>query len=142
MTKTITGTPLPEITDQTKPFWEATLKDKLVMQKCTQCGTANFPPKPWCVECGSRDIPWTQVGPGGTVYSFTISRSVAMNWPGWEDQLPVITCLVDVDDGARMYAQIVDCPPEKIFVGMRVEARFVPMSDQVAIPKFVPADVA
>ena len=49
MTKTITGTPLPEITDQTKPFWEATLKGKLVMQKCTQCGTAQFPRSEVCV---------------------------------------------------------------------------------------------
>ncbi|WP_164512394.1 Zn-ribbon domain-containing OB-fold protein [Oceaniglobus ichthyenteri] len=142
MSKTITGTPLPEITDQTRPFWDAANENKLVMQKCTRCGTVNFPPKPWCIECGSRDIPWTEVGPGGTVYSFTISRSVAMNWPDWDKQLPVILCLVDVDDGARMYAQVVDCAPEKIAIGMRLKATFAPIGDGVSIPKFVPADTA
>lgn len=142
MTETVKGTPIPEITDQTRPFWAAAREGRLVMQKCTSCGTVSFPPKPWCIECGSRDTPWTDVGPGGSVYSYTISRSVAMNWPDWEDQLPVILCLVDVDAGARMYAQIIDCPPERVKIGMRVSARFVALTDEITIPKFAPAETA
>ena len=139
MAESVTGTPIPEITDQTSPFGEAAAEGRLVMQTCAACGMVSFPPKPWCIECGSRDIPWKQVGPGGTVYSFTISRSVAMNWPDWADQLPVVLALVDVDDGARMYAQIVDCAPEDVALGMRVAARFVPVGEGVSIPKFAPA---
>ena len=139
MTESASGTPLPEITDQTRPFWDAAREGRPVMQTCPHCGTVSFPPKPWCIECGSRDIDWAEVGPGGTVYSYTVSRSVAMNWPGWQEQLPVVLALVDVDRGARMYAQLVDCPPEEVSIGMRLEAVFVPLGEEVTIPKFRPA---
>ncbi|MBE2275100.1 MAG: OB-fold domain-containing protein [Rhodobacteraceae bacterium] len=139
MNDTATETPKPEITDQTRPFWEAAREGRLVMQKCAACGTVNFPPKPWCIDCGCRDLPWTTVGPGGTVYSWTISRSVAMNWPGWTGQLPVVMALVDVDGGARTYAQVIDCAPEDIRTGLRLVVTMVPVGEDVFIPKFRPA---
>ena len=109
-----------------------------MLQKCGQCSTFNFHPKPWCIECGSRELAWTDAKPRGTVYSHTVSRSVAMNYQGWQGDLPVVLCLVDLDDGARMYAQVTDCKPEDIKVGMRVEVHFEDISPEAGIPKFRP----
>lgn len=134
----IVNKPLPVITDLTRPFWTAAKNGKLVLQKCQRCGTFNFHPKPWCIECGSRELVWTDAKPMGTVYSFTISRTVAMNYPGWEKDLPVLLCLIDLDDGARMYAQVTDCSPEEIRIGMRVKVHFEDISDEAGIPKFRP----
>ena len=134
--------PLPSITDLTRPFWTAAKKGKLVLQKCQRCGTANFHPKAWCIDCGSRDLVWTDAKPFGTVYSHTISRSVAMNFQGWQAELPVLMCLIDLDDGARMYAQVTHCAPEALHIGMRVEAYFVAISDEAGIPKFRPLKTA
>jgi len=134
-----TNKPLPELTDQTRPFWTAAKNGKLVVQKCARCGQCNFHPKPWCIECGSRDIPWTEVKPTGTVYAYTVSRAVAMNLAGWQGELPVLFCLVDLDDGARLYAQVTGCTPETIRIGMRVQAYFEAISDDAGIPKFKPA---
>jgi hypothetical protein len=130
--------PLPEITDLTRPFWSAAREGKLVMQKCPSCGTIDFFPKPWCIECGKREREWVEVSPRGTVYSYTVASLVMMNLPGWEKDLPVILCLVDLDDGGRMYAQLVGCPPEEVRIGMRVEAHFEQISDEAGIPKFRP----
>lgn len=134
--------PLPAITDQTRPFWTAARNGKLVLQKCQQCATFNFFPKPWCIECGGRALVWTEAKPFGTVYSYTISRSVAMNSPAWQADLPMLMCLIDLDDGARMYAQLTDCLPHDIRIGMRVRAHFEAISDEAGIPKFRPADAA
>lgn len=131
--------PLPAITDLTRPFWTAAKHGKLVLQKCGQCATFNFHPKPWCIECGSRQLVWTDAKPHGAVYSFTISRGVAMNFPGWERDLPILLCLVDLDDGARMYAQVTDCEPEDLKIGMRVDAYFEAISDEAGILKFRPS---
>lgn len=130
--------PLPHISDLTRPFWTAAKQGKLVLQKCCKCSTLNFFPKPWCIECGSRDLDWTEARTSGTVYSFTISRSVAMNFPGWEPELPVLMCLVDLDDGVRLYGQVKGCKPEDLKIGMRVEAFFEDISDEAGIPKFRP----
>jgi len=130
--------PLPEVCELTKPFWEGAKDNKLLMQKCVKCGTVNFHPKPWCIECGSRDLPWTQMSHDGTVYSYTVSRAVAMNFAGWKEELPIIMCLIDIDGGARMYAQVKEINPEDMKVGMRVTAIFEDISEHYGIPKFKP----
>jgi uncharacterized OB-fold protein len=132
------GKPLPEITAQTRPFWDAAKAGKLVMQKCGRCGTLNFFPKPWCIECGSRELAWTEVRPQGSVYSYTVAYKVMMNFPGWKDDLPLVMCIIDLDDGARMYGQLTGCAPEKVCIGMRVAAYFEDVSAEAAIPKFRP----
>lgn len=135
----IVNKPQPFIYDLTRPFWTAAKNNKLVLQKCQLCQTFNFFPKPWCIECGSRELVWTDAKPTGTVYSFTISRTVAMNYLGWQKDLPVLLCLIDLDDGVRMYAQVTDCSPEDIRIGMRVQVHFESISDEAGIPKFRPA---
>lgn len=136
MTNNTLNKPLPAITDQTRPFWAAAKQGRFVLQKCRRCATFNFQPKPWCIECGCRELDWTEARPTGTVYSYTVSRSVAMNYPGWTDDLPIILGLIDTDDGARMYAQVTGCEPHGVHIGMRVEAYFVDISDEAGIPKF------
>lgn len=133
------GKPLPEITDLTRPFWAAARDSKLVMQKCAACGTMNFYPKPWCIECGDRRLDWVEVRPVGTVYSYTTATTVMMNLPGWKEDLPVVLCLVDLDDGPRMYAHLTDCKPEDVRIGMRVQAHFQKISDEAGVPMFRPA---
>lgn len=130
--------PLPAITDLTRPFWEAAKNRKFVLQKCSKCATFQFFPKPWCIDCGSRDLQWVDAKPFGTVYSHTVSRTVGMNYPGWAADLPVLMCLIDLDDGARMYGQVTGCQPEDLKIGMRVQVHFEDISEQAAIPKFKP----
>ena len=133
------GKPLPEITDLTRPFWTGAREGKLVMQKCQSCETIDFFPKPWCIECGKREREWVEVSKTGTVYSHTAASLVMMNLPGWQEELPVVLCLVDLDDGPRMYAQLTGCSPEEVRIGMRVEAYFEKISEEAGIPKFRPA---
>ena len=130
--------PLPTITDLTRPFWTAAKARRLVLQQCRACNTFQFFPKPWCIECGGRDLPWVDAKPTGTVYSFTIARTIGMNYPGWQDELPLTMCMIDLDDGVRLYAQLTDCPPEAVAIGMRVQVQFVDISDEAAIPTFRP----
>ena len=130
--------PLPVVTDLKRPFWRGAREGRLMIQKCPRCGTVNFHPKPWCIECGCRELEWKQMKPTGTIYSFTVSRSVAMNYRGWQDELPVVLCLVDIDEGARMYAQLKEVRSEDVQVGMRVQALFEPICEEYGIPVFRP----
>jgi len=47
-------------------------------------------------------------------------------------------CIIDLDDGPRMYGQLTGCSPEQIRIGMRVEKYFEDISEDAAIPKFHP----
>ena len=131
--------PLPEITDFSRPFWTAAKHGKLVVQKCGRCGTLNFFPKPWCVECGKRDLEWFEVSGEGTVYSYTIAYKVMMNFPGWKSDLPLVMCIIDLEEGARMYGQVIDCAPEDVRIGMKLSVCFEAISPDAGLPKFRPA---
>ena len=136
MSQVTEGKPLPQITELTRPFWSAAKKRKLVVQKCGRCGTLDFFPKPWCIECGDRRLEWVEVKPQGTIYSYTVAHTVMMNYPAWKGDLPVLLCIIELDDGPRMYAQLTDCNPENVHIGMRVKAYFEDISEEAAIPKF------
>jgi uncharacterized OB-fold protein len=138
MTQPTHAKPLPELTDLTRPFWTAARQGKLLVQKCAACGTLDFFPKPWCIECGRLELQWVEVKPQGTVYSFSTAYAVMMNYPGWKDDLPLVLCIIELDEGPRMYGQLTGCAPEAVRIGMRVEAYFEPIGQEAGVPKFRP----
>jgi len=138
MAKAHEGKPLPELTDLTRPFWSAAKSRKLVVQKCSRCGTLDFLPKPWCIECGHPGLEWVEVKPRGTVYSHSTAYTVMMNYPAWKSELPVVMCIIELDDGPRMYGQLTGCAPGEVRIGMPVEAYFEDISEEAAVPKFRP----
>lgn len=134
------GRPLPDVSELTRPFWTGAKDGHLMMQKCGSCGTLNFLPKPWCIECGCRDLPWVEVSGEGIVYSYTIAHTVMMNYPDWKSDLPIILCIIDIEAGARLYGQLIDCPVEQVKISMPVKAYFENIDDEFGIPKFIPAE--
>ena len=50
--------PLPEITPVNQPFWDGAKAGKLMMQKCGNCSTWVFPPRPVCGDCASEKLEW------------------------------------------------------------------------------------
>lgn len=135
MTTSTYKKPLSFVSHISKPFWEAAKKHKLVLQKCGKCGTYQWYPKPWCIECGSRDLKWTEVSGRGTVYSYTIIHHTKAN-PAFTEDAPFSIAAVELDEGPRMYGNLVGCPPGELKIGMRVEITFDDVTDKISLPKF------
>jgi uncharacterized OB-fold protein len=53
--------------------------------------------------------------------------------------VPYNIAVVETDEGVRLTSQVVDCPNDRLEVGMALEVTFEGMSDDVAVPKFRPA---
>ena len=58
--------------DFTKPFWEATKRHELVIQRCRQHDGFFFYPRELCPVCLSDDLEWAPVSGRGRVHAFTI----------------------------------------------------------------------
>ncbi len=52
---------------------------------------------------------------------------------------PYVVALVDLAEGARMMANVVDCPPDEVTVGLPVRLVWQPLSDGRHLPQFAPA---
>lgn len=57
----------------------------------------------------------------GKLITYTVIYTPPSNF---ENQVPYAVGIVELDEGPRITSQIVDCDPEKLKIGMRVEAVF------------------
>ena len=133
--------PLPQVTPLTEPFWKAATEKRLVIQRCRRCGEYVWCPRPACVECGGDQLEWTPVGGRGTVTSFTIIRQVAgRGGRGFEKDIPYVVAWIDLEEGPRLVSNVVECPIERVAIGMPVEVVFEEAGPGIFLPKFRPRD--
>jgi hypothetical protein len=59
-------------------------------------------------------------------------------YPGYADDVPYNTAIIELEEGPRMHTNIVGCANEDIHIGMPVEVVFEPFDDEIALPKFRP----
>ncbi|OGF52667.1 MAG: hypothetical protein A2Z21_10205 [Candidatus Fraserbacteria bacterium RBG_16_55_9] len=93
---------------------------RLIGYKCTSCGWVSFPErKRTCKRCGAAPAEFEelQMKPFGKIISFVIQHRLP---EGFQTPLPL--AVVEFDEGARVYGEIIDCRPEEVQVGLEVEA--------------------
>jgi uncharacterized protein len=126
--------------DTTQPFWDAAKQDRLVAPKCTSCGTFRLPPAPFCWVCQQREVEWVELPGTGTIYTFVVVRHPLH--PDMADACPYVSGAVDLDgtqgEGARMLVNIIDCDPETVKIGDRVEIVFEHVNGEMSVPRFRP----
>ena len=128
--------PLPEMTPEMAPFWEAARRHELVVHRCRGCGALRFPARDICSRCLAREADWAPVSGRGTVFSFAVMHQVYH--PGFADAVPYAVVVVELEEGVRMLSNVVDCPVDQLAIGMPVEAVFEDVTPAVTLPKFRP----
>jgi uncharacterized OB-fold protein len=128
--------PIPEVTDDLAPFFAAAREGRLVVERCKRCGRRRFPPRPICSECLGRDAEWVSSSGRGKVVSFNVMHQVYH--PGFAAEVPYAVVLVELEDGGRMLSNVVDCPLDRLTIGLDVEVTFERVSDEITLAKFRP----
>ena len=128
--------PIPEPDEASQPFFDATLRGELLLQRCGTCGRWTWPVKVRCIDCFADDLHWEAASGRGTLYSFTLVHQLVH--PGFKGETPYNLAQVDLDEGVRIFTAIVGVPNDELAVGMRVEVVFIAASDRVAVPMFRP----
>ena len=128
--------PLPAPTPTSQPFWDG-LRDGVVrLQRCDDCGTWIYYARSHCTSCLSTDLTWTDIGGGGTIYTFTVARQPTM--PHFADEVPQLLAVIELDEGPRITSTLVDIDPDAIEIGMRVEPVFDHKDDEVTLLRYRP----
>jgi uncharacterized OB-fold protein len=128
----------PISTPDTADYWANVAEGRLVMQRCRQCHLAYFYPRSFCPSCLSADVPWEAMSGRARLYSYVICHRPA---PGFEDEVPYILALVDLEEGPRMMTNIVGVPadPSALELDMELTVTFEKRRDGVLLPQFRPA---
>jgi uncharacterized OB-fold protein len=128
--------PLPEITPEMAPFWEAARRHQLVVQQCGGCGAYRFPARELCSRCLSRASTWVPVSGRGTVFTWAVMHQASH--PGFAAEVPYAVVTVELEEGARLLTNVVGCDVRELRVGLPVEVVFDDVTAEVTLPKFRP----
>ena len=90
----------------------------LVGTECLACGAKQFPPRPVCPDCNSKQMqPFTFSGQG-EIYSYSTLFQAPL---GYEGFIPYTVALVKLKEGPLVSAQLTDMDNDEARIGMKVE---------------------
>jgi uncharacterized OB-fold protein len=123
----------PSLDPDDRYFWAGVEEHRLLIQRCAQCATLRHPPVPMCGVCHSTQWTTQDAAGTGTVHSWIVSvHPAAPTEPGR------IVVLVELTEGVRVVANLVDCPVNDVRNEMAVELCFREY-EGVTLPQFRPA---
>lgn len=126
--------PRPSVTQDSTFFFEGAAAGRLLIQRCTICGTLRHPPRPSCSRCQSLEWDTVESAGRGTVYSYVVVHHPQI--PAFDYPLPI--AVVALDEGTRLVADLVGVAPEDVRIGMPVHVEFVAVDDELTLPMFRP----
>jgi uncharacterized OB-fold protein len=132
--------PLPVPDPESTPFWDGLREGKLMLQRCASSGEYLFPPVTFCP--GSLERPeWVRASGRGTIFSWIVVRHPVPR-DLYADEVPYIVALVTLAEGCRIPGNFFGCAPEDMRAGMAVEIAFRPVTAEITLPAFRPAEAA
>lgn len=118
-----------------RPFTAASFnqflaEEKLMASRCTECGGLYLPPRALCPQCHSEDLAWVEMGGQGKLAAFTsiYIAPTAMNALGFDRTHPYLTGIVELKEGVKISARLLDLDaqkPEEIQIGTPMQVAFL-----------------
>ena len=126
--------PLPKVTAEDRPFWEAAKKHRLVLPRCRACGHVWLPPYASCPRCISADIEWVPASGKGTIWGCVEMHQAYMK--AFRDDMPYNVALVRLEEGPLMFTNIVGAGWGDLQPDTPVEVVFDDVTEEFTLPKF------
>jgi hypothetical protein len=129
--------PLPQPDDDlVAAFWDFCAQEELRFQRCAGCGTWRHLPRLRCAKCGSPEFAWERSSGRGRVYSWTVTHQAPLRV--FAAKAPYAVLVVELDEGVRMVAGLVDASPAELRLDLPVEVVFERITPEAALPQFRP----
>ncbi|MDN3259488.1 bifunctional MaoC family dehydratase N-terminal/OB-fold nucleic acid binding domain-containing protein [Streptomyces sp. CSDS2] len=124
--------PRPVINRDNAGFWQGVAEGRLLIQRCTGCGTPRHPWLPGCNACGGLGWDTVEASGEGTVYSYVVVHHPPV--PGFDPPYAVV--LVELAEGVRMVGDMAGVPYDEVRIGMPVRAGFRRVDEELTLPVF------
>jgi uncharacterized OB-fold protein len=139
MSEDLPGLPAPVLEPTTAGYWLAAGEGRLVVQRCSACGTHRHSPTEVCYVCTSLDWTWDDLPGTGTVFSYTWTDSPVVPALAGLGAYNVTVVELDGTKGVvRILTRVRDVAREDLVIGLAVEVAFDRVDEQIALPVFRP----
>jgi len=127
----------PLIVTQDNSFWfDGVREGRLLIQRCTACGTLRQPPGPACPSCRSFGWDTLESSRRATLHSYTVvhrPQDSAFTYP-------LAIGLADLEEGTRLVADIAGVDPADLVIGMPLEVAFTEHAHGEVLPQLRPRE--
>lgn len=127
--------PLPKPTPATQAFWDGAKKGKLMLQWDPTAKKYQFWPRANSVRTGRRNLQWKPTSGKGALYSFTVTH---VPTPGFEARAPYVIGMIQLDEGVRIIANLINIEIDEVEIGMRMKVAWEKLSDDITYFAFEP----
>ncbi|MCX5332961.1 MULTISPECIES: bifunctional MaoC family dehydratase N-terminal/OB-fold nucleic acid binding domain-containing protein [unclassified Streptomyces] len=124
--------PRPVINRDNAGFWEGVREHRLLIQRCTACGTLRHPWLPGCNTCGHPEWDTVEASGNGTVHSYVVMHHPP--FPAFDP--PYAVGLIELTEGVRMISSVTGVPYDKVRIGMPVRLEFREYDEELVLPVF------
>jgi uncharacterized OB-fold protein len=100
-------------------FAQALAQGRFQIQHCSACHQHVFYPRTLCPHCGSAQLDWVAPSGAACVYSSTTVRRKPESGGDYN------VALVDLAEGPRLMSRIDGIAPDRVRIGLRVQARVI-----------------
>ena len=94
-----------------------------------------FWPRANSVTTGKRNLEWKATSGKGELYSFTITH---VPTPGFEARAPYVIGMIELDEGVRIIANLINIEIDEVQIGMRMKVAWEKLSDDITYCAFEP----
>jgi hypothetical protein len=132
--------PLPVLGDElSRTYWEAAREGRLLIQRCRVCGRHQFYPRAHCTHCFAPTPEWIEARGTGRLHTFSVvHRTAEASFAG---DVPYVFGIVELDEGPRLTARVVDTPLEELSCDMPVRVVFTKATDEITLPNVTRREV-
>jgi len=129
----MTEFPRPDVTDTSRPFWNALNEGRLVFQECEQQHRW-LPTRDFCPNCLSDRFKFVNAVGRAKLLSWVVYNSALSD--AFKDQVPYNVALVQLEEGPKMMTNIL-MPNDELKAEMDLELEIV-NQDNFKLAKFKP----
>jgi uncharacterized OB-fold protein len=116
--------PVPEPDGLSAPYWNGLRESRLLVQRCSHCGTWQFGPEWICHSCHAFDPEWHEVEPHGQIFSW--ERVWHPSHSALVGSQPYLVVLVELPHAGnvRMIGNLLGDPLQNVVIGTPVQGVF------------------
>jgi uncharacterized OB-fold protein len=126
--------PVPTLSPETKPYWDAAAEGTLLLQKCADCQKMQYPYRAQCCHCWSTQIEDYPSAGVGHIWSYSVVRR---HRTGKNGGGPYAVIVVELEGGIKFMSNLEEADLDAVAIGDAVQVRFDGYAEG-AIPVFVP----
>jgi uncharacterized OB-fold protein len=82
-------------------------------------------------------VVWEDASGKASLYTYSVVYQNDL--PPFPERVPYVAAIVELEEGPRLMTNVVDCPFDRLQIGMDLEVAYRQESDEITLPVFRPA---